>query len=477
MSQELSAGEFDIAIVGGHVVIPPDGVSSLTVGIHGEHVTALLDPHASVLARRVIDARGKVVLPGLVDPHTHIGYEGYRGIPLDALPTHFDSETASALVGGVTTILVTYRNGLPYDKIWEEMRRAGEENSRIDFGYSLGITNDAQRIDIHNYYKEYGVSSFKFYMAYRGEEARATGNVYNTYDDGLLYESMEAIAEIPDAMAMVHPENIEIIARLRRRLLAAGRNDLAAWTHSRPAFTEAENIRRAVYLGELTGCAVYIPHLSCKQCLEVVREHRARRTNTVYVETCPHYLTHTKDSPVGLLGKVNPPLRDREDQEALWQGIARGEIDTVGTDHCGVRREVKGPDIWRAVPGFPGMATMLPVLLGGVRQGLLSILQVALVTSYQPARIFNLYPRKGTLRVGSDADLTIVNLDRPLRVTPELLNSRSDFSLYEGQELTGWPVLTMIRGRVVMEDGKVIVGPGGGRYLTRRLNGQAGQSA
>ncbi len=459
--------EFDIAIIGAEVVVPEQGRQHKTVAIFEGRIAALLDPDAPFAARRVIDAAGKAIIPGVIDPHTHIGYEGYRGIPLDAMPSHFDTETESALVGGVTTLLCTYRNAPPYHEIWEEMIKAGDEYSRIDFAYSLGITNDAQRAKISEYYRDFGVSSFKFYMAYRGEEAKATGNAYNTYDDGLLYESMEAIADIPGGIAMVHPENIEIIVRLQRRLRELGRVDLAAWSDSRPGFTEAENIRRALFLGEQVGCDVYIPHLSAAISLDSVIEHRARGTNHAYVETCPQYLTHTKNSSVGLLGKVNPPLREQADTEALWAAIAAGEVDTVGTDHCGVLREVKAPDIWTAVPGFPGMATMLPVLLTQVSRGQLSLERVVEVTSYNTAKIFNLYPTKGTLLPGSDADLVIIDLALSRTVTPELLRSRSDFTIYDGFELTGWPVLTMLRGRVAMEDGVTLAEPGWGEYRPR----------
>lgn len=463
----MSDPQYDVAITGAEVVLAEEGRRHQTVVILDGRVAALLDPTAPVFAREVIDARGKVVIPGVIDPHTHIGYEGYRGIPLDAMPSHFETETESALVGGVTTLLCTYRNASPYHEIWEEMVRAGEEHSRIDFAYSLGITNDAQRVHIAEYYRDFGVSSFKFYMAYRGEEAKATGNAYNTYDDGLLYESMEAIAEIPCGFAMVHPENIEIIVRLQRRLRSLGRTDLAAWSDSRPGFTEAENIRRALYLGEQVGCDVYVPHLSSALSLAAVLEHRARGTTRAYIETCPHYLTHTKDSELGNLGKVNPPLRERADTEELWAAIAAGHVDTVGTDHCGVRREVKAPDIWTAVPGFPGMATLLPVLLTRVSRGELSLERVVEVTSYNAARIFNLYPGKGTLRPGSDADLAIVDLGQSRTVTPSLLKSRSDFTIYDGVELTGWPELTMVRGRVAMRDGLTLAEPGWGEYRPR----------
>jgi dihydroorotase-like cyclic amidohydrolase len=343
---------FDLAVTGGMVVIPPAGPRPLTVGIMGQRIAALVDPGEPVSARAVVDASGQLVLPGAIDPHVHIGYSGYQGMPVDALASHFETESASALIGGVTSIVVTYRNADPYDGLFSLMREAGEKCSRIDFAYSLGITNDEHLHRIRRYHETLGVTSFKFYMAYRGEEARATGNVYNRYDDGLLFEGMEQIAQVPGGIVMVHPENVEIINRLRARLQAGGRNDLAAWSDSRPPFTEAENVRRALYLAEQVGCEVYIPHLSSAEALEAVIEHRARRTTPVTVETCPHYLTHTKHSACGALAKVNPPLREAEDMDRLWQALAQGDVDTIGTDHCAVTRDTKRPDIWGAVPGI-----------------------------------------------------------------------------------------------------------------------------
>lgn len=457
---------FDVAVTGGTVVIPPVGARPLTIGIAGQRIAALLDPGELYSARTIIDAAGKLVLPGAIDPHVHIGYSGYQGMPTDALASQFETESASALLGGVTTMVVTYRNAEPYDSLFPQMREAGEGCSRIDFAYSLGITNDEHLRRIPVYHEALGVTSFKFYMGYRGEEAEATGNVYNRYDDGLLFEAMEQIAQIPGGMAMVHPENAEVISRLRARLQAEGRDDLAAWTDSRPAFTEAENIRRALYLAEQVGCGVYIPHLSSAQALDAVIEHRSRRTTPVTAETCPHYLTHTKRSASGVLAKVNPPLREPEDTRRLWRGLAAGEIDTVGTDHCGVTRDTKGPDIWRAVPGFPGMATMLPVLLQGVNDGLLTPLRVAEI-AYNTAHAFGLLPRKGIIAVGSDADLVIADLDRARVVSASDLRSRSDFSIYEGHQLRGWPVATMVRGAIAMQDGEVLAPAGGGRYLAR----------
>jgi dihydropyrimidinase len=191
-----------------------------------------------------------------------------------------------------------------------------------------------------------------------------------------------------------------------------------------------------------------------------------------YVETCPHYLTHTVDFDK-LIGKVVPPLRSKSDLQSMWSALRNGIVDTVGTDHVASRLEMKmgEGDIWTALAGFPGMATMLPVLLDhGVNQDRISIERVAELTSYNAARIFGMYPRKGTIQLGSDADLTTVDLDLEKKVTPELLQSFSDYTIYDGLKMKGWPVMTIVRGKVVMEDGQVDSGALGHGEFVRRPN-------
>jgi dihydropyrimidinase len=179
------------------------------------------------------------------------------------------------------------------------------------------------------------------------------------------------------------------------------------------------------------------------------------------VETCPQYLTLTKDDPLGNLAKVNPPLRSAEDNDALWKGLSEGLIDTVGSDHCPFLRVDKSGTIWDARTGFPGSATMLPLLLSeGVHKKKISLEKVAEITAFNPAKIYNLFPRKGTIQIGSDADLCIVDMDLTKEVNPQMLKAPSDFSVYDAWTVRGWPTLTMVRGKIVMEDGE-IVGPKG----------------
>ncbi len=246
-------------------------------------------------------------------------------------------------------------------------------------------------------------------MSFRGDEGKYLG--IEGVDDGLMYDFFSDIAQEVGGVVATHPENIEIVWRLRSRLVEEGREDLKAWMESRPDFVEAENVARALQVARQTGVTLYIPHLSCALGLEEVRRFRDLYDG-YFVETCPHYLTHTSNGGTDTLAKVNPPLRTDEDRAALWEGLADGSIQVVGSDHVPRRSSHKEGGIWKASAGFPGLATLLPVLLseGHHRRGL-PLHRIAELTSENPARIYGLYPEKGTIRVGSDADLTLVDLD------------------------------------------------------------------
>jgi dihydropyrimidinase len=222
-----------------------------------------------------------------------------------------------------------------------------------------------------------------------------------------------------------------------------------------------------MFLAEKLNVPLYIPHISSSLALDEVRGWR-NRYDRIYAETCPHYLTHTADSGLAGLGKANPPLRTEDDVEALWQGLADGTIDVVASDHVPRKRSTKEKPIPEASQGFPGTATILPVLLHyGYHQNRLSLPKISALLTQTPARIFNLSSRKGNFSVGKDADLTFVDLDLEKEVNPNALGSYSDYSLYEGQKLKGWPVRTIVRGKTVMKDGEITGEGGHGLYLKR----------
>ena len=414
------------------------------------------DPPGVPDGAETIDAEGRHILPGLVDPHVQLYPQPEWG--------HYATETGSAALGGVTTIVKMHRDldGYPEDEFDAELAGA-ESRAHIDFAFHLAVMSDAQIAAIPEYADRFGLTSFKLFTAYKGEEGMKIG--IQGVDDGQLLDAFAAIASV-NGLALVHCENQDLAARMLARVLAEGRDDLRAFADSRPWIVEAEAITRAAGLAEAAGCPLYVVHVTSRQGLaELVRRRAAGQR--VFVETEPHYLTETADSPAGNLAKVLPPIRDLADAEALWQGIAAGDVDTIGSDHVAATRARKQGSIWDAQLAFPGIATILPVLLSeGVHRRGLSLARLVAITSTNPARILGL-PGKGALLPGLDADFVVVDLELERVVDAAMLGSVSDFSIWEGRSLRGWPTLTVCRGVVVMRDG-VVSGPEGhGRYLRR----------
>jgi dihydroorotase-like cyclic amidohydrolase len=286
--------------------------------------------------------------------------------------------------------------------------------------------------------------------------------------DDTIFSVFGKVAGIPGGIAIVHCENMELIELHQKPFVAAGRQDTAAWSDARPEFGELEAIRRMALFAEAAGVQLLVPHVGVGLGSEFLRQ-KAWGRGRVATETCPHYLAFDKDTDRGVQGKVNPPLRSVAQVEALWERLTDGTIDVLGSDHCPFTKAVKGADLWSARAGITGGSAMiLPVLLTeGVRRGRLSLQRVVELTSYNAARLFGLYPRKGALEVGSDADLVIVDLERPVKVDLPALNSVIDFSPYEGYLAHGWAATTIAGGDVVYHDGEVVAERPRGRYLPR----------
>jgi dihydropyrimidinase len=447
---------FDLLIRNG-MVVDPSGERPLDIGVTGGKIAALLSPGTEADAAETIDAVAKHVFPGLIDAHVHFGF----GEPV----TEYSTETVYAAQGGFTTVLGYFLNNEPYGGVFERELALAEPRAHVDFGFHFSTASEQHIAELDEYVARYGVTSFKYFMNFRGEEGRYLG--LDGTDDGYLYALLEKAASLGDVTIVLHTENIELVNRFRREAQAAGKNTLRDWCLSKPAFTEAENVIRAMYFAEHLGAKIYIPHLSSRLALDEVRRWRGRYKN-IFVETCPHYLTHTLDSDIGSIGKANPPFRTQDDVDALWEGLADGAIDIVASDHVPRKRATKEKPIWQASQGFPGTATILPVLLDqGYHRSKLSLSRIAELVSAAPARIFGL-PQKGSIAVGADADFTIADLSRNRTVKAEELGSFSDYSLYDGWNLQGWPVVTIVRGVTVMRDGVIVGVPGHGRYLRRK---------
>lgn len=451
--------ELDMVVRSDRAVLPGVGVTPAEIGIRQGRIAGLYQPGESPDAKRTLDVSGKVIMPGIIEAHSHM--QMYRWTPEE----EFGSETVAAALGGVTTLMVYLIQSQPYADLFTTMCAAADGRALVNYAFHFALTSEAQVDELPRYINEFGVTSFKFFMSFRGEEGAYLG--VGGVDDGLLYRIMSILGQYPGTLLCPHTENIEIVWHLREALMESGRNDLAAWEETRPPLVEAEAIQRVLCLSRATNCGVYVVHVSSADGLAVLERERHSGL-PVYIETCPHYLLLDKHSELGSIAKVNPPVRAVEHTDVLWGGLLDGTVDVLASDHVVRPRDTKDPNIWKASAGFPGVATTLPILLSeGVNRRGMPIERVVDLMSTTPARAFGMYPRKGVIMPGADADLTVVDLDHEEVVDGARLGPATGYSPYDGMRLKGFPVLTIVGGEVVMQDRQIIRKPGVGGYVHR----------
>jgi dihydroorotase-like cyclic amidohydrolase len=458
--------KLDLIVRHGTLVIPGVGQVSADVGVSAGRIVALGDDLGS--AEEVLDARGKVVLPGIVDPHIHIGNE----LPFEEEAC---TETRAAVLGGVTTvgIFLRWMDGSYLDPpALPAFRKAMDEKSYVDSIFHPQIFTEQQIAEIPRYAEEYGIRSFKFYMS-------GMPGIVRSISDDLLLEGFRQVASLgPDAIGCVHCETGALIDKARNDLKKnKPEGTLADWADAHPGEAEALAIQTAVYLAKLAGAHLYVVHLSSKQGLEVVKA--ARREGAHFtVETTSPYLGISSDDPNGFLVKMVPPVRSREHGAALWSAVLDGNVATIGTDNTSRVRKTKQPEagLHGARPGLPVLGTHLPAMLHYGRLNGMPLEMLVERACRAPAQVYGIYPRKGTIAIGSDADLAIVDLDLERVVDAKDLHGMSDFSPFEGKKLRGWPVATVKGGQIVARDGK-IVGEPTGRYIPRHPAAKASAKA
>jgi len=402
-----------------------------------------------------IDASRLLVFPGVVDAHTHPVY-------LDDL----ESLPVTGAHGGVTTV-IHYAYAKPGKGLMETIRRFQEEAesvSVLDFALHGGLFDPAnQSHEIPEAIKA-GVTSHKMFMTY--------AKLGWMTDDYQLMRTLDILGR-SGGMGMVHAENGLATDYLEDKTTQAGDDPLEVFVATRPAVLEAEAINRAIAMAQVGGCPLYIPHMTARLGVETVARARAAGCR-VYAETCPQYLTLTDEDlrVQGPLVKIGPPLRSREDQIALWHALASGTLDTVASDHA-AKSKTRENDFLQAPYGSPQIETMLPLVYdGGVNGGRLSLPRLVQVMCENPARIFGLYPRKGTIREGSDADLVLFDPDATQTIEHATQHSQAAYTAYEGRTLLGRVVLTMQRGEVLVENGELKAKRGRAQFL-RTDSGEA----
>ncbi|ACL62948.1 dihydroorotase [Methylobacterium nodulans] len=460
--------DYDLLIRGGEAVLPGRGRTACDIAVRDGRIAAILAPGAPATAPSELDARGLVVMPGAIDVHLHLGHG--RDIARPRVPEDAARESAAAASGGITCFIPYLMTSEPFSTVLPEVIAVTQAGSRIDFSYHPIISTEEQLAEVERCAREFGAPTFKIFMNNRGGEGARLG--LPDIDDGFLLRLCEAAARA-GGMVCPHPETIELAWVTRDRAKAAdpdGIGGLATWNASRPPFVEADAVQRAGYVAKTAGAPLYVVHTSSAEALAAgLRQRQAGAT--LFLETCPHYLTHDIGWTGGDLGKINPPLREAADREALWAGILSGAIDTIATDHVHRGLEAKAGGIWAASPGCPGLETLLPVLLSeGYHARGLSLERVVDLVSTNPARLMGLAHRKGAIAPGLDADLAVIDLDAAWTFDRGAVLSSAGYSLYEGWQFRGRVVHTAVRGHLVLRDGALQDERIGiGRYVSRSL--------
>src|SRR5277367_5413821 len=456
---------FDTVIRNGTVVTATDTYAS-DVGILDGKITAIGQALPIENAGKTIGAAGMLVMPGGIDVHTHLDMPFAGTTSAD----DFESGTIAAAFGGTTTLIdfAIQQKGHSLRQAFETWMKKADRKAAIDYAFHCIITDlGASQLEEMGALIHEGVSSFKLFMAYPG---------VLMVDDATIFRAMTQAAKYGGLICM-HAENGGVIDVIVQKALAEGKRSPKYHALTRPTSTEGEATSRAIALAEMAGAPVYIVHLSCNDALEKVREARDRGV-PAYAETCPQYLylsLENMDAPgfEGAKYVFTPPLREKWHQEKLWHGLARDTLQVVSTDHCPFcfkEQKEMGKDDFTKIPnGGPGIEHRLSLIYsGGVHGGKFSANRFVQLVSTAPAKLFGLYPRKGTIAAGSDADLVIFDPNEEQVISVKTHHMRVDYSMFEGIQIKGVPKTVLSRGRPVIDAGQFVGRPGSGQFLRRQ---------
>ena len=451
----------DVLVRDGQVV-SGGSVQEADLAIQNGKVAAIVQRGLISEAGRTIDATGKMVLPGVVDSHFHC--RNRTPVPLaDDMLTG----TRSAAHGGVTTVIafVWGPPGEPFAQAIETFKEEASSKAITDFAIHCGLRPDMELLRGIPQVLDLGVGSFKFMLDYRRTGAG------RMFDPDHLVAGMDIIAQA-GGLAIVHPEDGFLIDYLEERSIAEGKTSPADFLPTRPALAEATSVRHVIRLSQVLQCPLYLVHLTCRESLAELVEGR-QEDSSLGAETQIQYLLLTDGllETRGSLGKIGPPLRSGDDHEALWNAVSDGLIETISSDHAPYLQEVKhaSDNIFDVPFGMPSVETLLPLAYWeGAAKGRISFPKLAQALAENPARRFGLYPRKGSLQQGADADVVIFDPDEEWTISAAGLHTAADFTPYEGWQIKGRVVTVLLRGEVLLENGELTQGPGAGRFVPQQ---------
>jgi dihydropyrimidinase len=443
--------KYDAVICKGRIVTA-SGIRRADVGIAGEKIVAVEPKLSEKDAIQVINASGMYVMPGVIDVHVHPVYEDDLG-----------GASVTAAYGGTTT-LIHFAYAKPGMKLIDTIKNfqdEGLQKSCLDFGIHGALFDSSSQIQEIPRAFDLGVTSFKMFMTY--------AKLKWMTDDYHLTAAMDCIAEC-GGLAMVHAEDGLVTDYLEDRSLKKGEDQKKVFLKTRPDYLEADAIFRALSIASITHCPLYIVHLSTGRSILPLQQAK-EEGQVCYVETCPQYLTMTDATlqKLGPLAKIGPPLRTEKDRLALWQAIQNGVIDVIASDHAPKAKKIDDP-FFEAPYGSPQSETMLTVTYDeGVNKGRIKLNRLVQLFSENPAKIFGLYPKKGCIQKGSDADLVVFDPNRRHTLSQSAQHSGAPYTLYEGRRCLGKPILTMQRGKILVEDGELKGKPGEGKFLPTKI--------
>jgi dihydropyrimidinase len=458
-----------VLIKGGRVITAADDYVA-DVFVEDERIS-LIGESLDVNADRVIDAAGKYVLPGGVDPHTHLDMPFGGTVTIDDV----ESGQTSAAFGGTTTHVdfIIQPQGSSFADAVDEWRAKANGRQVIDMGYHMAVTDlkEGGTLEELASLPDQGITSYKLFMAYKGALM---------VDDETLFKTMQVAAET-GALVMVHAENGDAIDVLVKEALAAGHTEPKYHALTRPPETEGEATNRAIQLARVAGSPLYVVHVSCAESVEPIQLAREKGWD-IWGETCTQYffIDYTfleRPNFEGAKYVYTPPPRDKANQDVLWNAVRTDTLSAISTDHCAFLwdgQKTIGRDDFSKIPnGGPGLENRLQMIHEfGVRGGRISLNRMVELLATNPAKLFGLYPRKGTIAVGSDADIVVFDPAKRVTISAETHHSKSDYNLFEGTEVTGSPEVVVLRGNILVEGDELVAQPGIGRFVARAKFGQ-----